>query len=65
MKTETKMDLLAFLLWLVGLSIITYYAGYAVALGLVLLFVSDNIQACRRLEKMGMTEEELEQAHGV
>lgn len=56
MKTETKTDLLAFLLWLVGLSIITYYAGYAVALGLVLLFVSDNIQACRRLEKMGMTE---------
>lgn len=54
MKTETKMDLLAFLLWIIGLSIITYYAGYAVALGLVLLFVSDNIQACRRLEKMGM-----------
>lgn len=54
MKTETKTDLLAFLLWILVLSIITYCAGYAVALGLVLLFVSDNIQACRRLEKTGM-----------
>jgi hypothetical protein len=55
-KTETKMDLLALLLWCVGISIIIYYAGYAVAGGLLLLFVSDNIQACRRLEKMGMTD---------
>ena len=56
MKTETKMDLLAFLLWLTGLSIVTYHAGYAVGFGLLLLFVSDNIHACRRLEKMGMTD---------
>lgn len=56
MKTETKMDLLAFLLWLVGLSIVTYYAGYAVGLGLTLMFISDNIYAFRRLEKMGMTD---------
>lgn len=56
MKTETKIDLLAFLLWLVGLSIITYYAGYAAGLGLTLMFISDNIYAFRRLEKMGMTD---------
>lgn len=56
MTTENKMDLFAFFLWLVGLSIITYVVGYLVAFGLVLLFASDNIAACRRLEKMGFKE---------
>lgn len=54
MTTETKMDLVAFFLWLIGLSIITYTLGYLVAFAVLLLFISDNIQACRRLEKIGM-----------
>jgi uncharacterized membrane protein YhaH (DUF805 family) len=56
MTTETKMDWLAFLLWLIGLSIITYTIGYLSSFALLLLFVSDNIMACRRLEKMGFTD---------
>lgn len=56
MKTETKMDLFAFFLWLIGLSIITYAVGYLVAFGLLLLFISDNVYACRRLENMGFTD---------
>lgn len=53
MTTENKLDLIAFFLWLIGLSIITYAVGYLATFGLTLLFVSDNIHACRRLENMG------------
>jgi len=53
MTTENKLDFVAFFLWLIGLSIITYAVGYLAAFGLTLLFVSDNIYACRRLENMG------------
>jgi hypothetical protein len=56
MTTEAKMDWLAFFLWLIGLSIITYTVGYLSSFALLLLFVSDNIHACRRLEKMGFTD---------
>ena len=30
--------------------------GYLVAFGLLLLFISDNVYACRRLENMGFTD---------
>jgi len=55
MKTETGMDYLAFLLWFIGISLICYSLGFIPTLGLFLLFASDNIVACRRLEKNGIT----------
>lgn len=54
MKTETKMDYLAFLLWVIGLAIIAYNLGFVIVFALFLLFASDNIMACRRLEKNGI-----------
>ena len=53
MKTEDKVDLVAFLMTLAGFGLITYSLGYVATLGLLLLFWSDNIYACRRLEKIG------------
>jgi len=53
MKTEDKVDFIAFLMTLVGFGLITYSLGHIASLGLLLLFWSDNIYACRRLEKIG------------
>jgi len=53
MKTEDKVDFIAFLMTLTGFGLITYSLGYIASLGLLLLFWSDNIYAYRRLEKIG------------
>ena len=56
MKTEDKVDIVAFLMTLAGFSLITYSMGYIASLGLFLLFWSDNIYACRRLERNGFVD---------
>jgi len=56
MKTEDKVDFIAFLMTLAGFGLITYSLGYIASLGLLLLFWSDNIYACRRLERNGLND---------
>lgn len=54
MKTENKVDFIAFLMTLAGFALINYSIGWVASLGLLLLFWSDNIYACRRLERNGL-----------
>jgi hypothetical protein len=53
-ETGTKTDLTAFTMTLIGFGLITFSLGNIASLGILLLFWSDNIYACRRLERNGI-----------
>jgi hypothetical protein len=56
METKNKVDFIAFLMTFAGFGLLTYSLGYIASLGLLLLFWSDNIYACRRLERNGLND---------
>jgi len=54
MKDHKIMSSCAFLFWIFGMTLIVYYAGWGVAIGLFFVMWADNVNSVLRLENCGI-----------